>query len=296
MLDVDARRGIGFFISDTHINSAVALGKPRVQLDNGGEWVAGPLQRWIRKQYLDFLDLGRHYKATYGWPFFVIHLGETADDLTHPSTELISKNPKDLIRHGIEVLEPLVDLADFLFICRGTEAHSGKASWYDEQIAEDFGAIGPGENRFSWYKLRLLIGGVPIEAGHHPGTSARREHTRGGDANRLAADVAAEYTRISYGLQAQGDNPVEVPRLVIRGHNHFPADSGPINQPARGIILPSWQLTTSFGHRLGGKVAPIGGAVILFEGGKIKQVEHFHRYFPIKPSWTVYDWAIDQEE
>lgn len=295
-MSVDYNRGVAMLISDTHINSTVALSKPYVPLDRGGKHTATPIQRWIYRQYIEFIERGYDYKKALKWPFFVIHHGETADNLTHPTTELISKNPFDLLQHGIDLLEPLAELADFLFVCRGTEAHVGPASWYDEQIAHDLHAIEAPDGRAAWYKLRLVIGGVPVEAGHHPGTSSRREHTRGGDANRLAADVVAEYLRTNIGLGNQGDSPVKIPALVTRGHNHFPADSGPINQPARAIILPSWQLTTSFGHRLGGKIAPIGGAFAFFEKGQITRIEHFHRYFPMRPAWTVHDWQLDHEE
>ena len=63
------------------------------------------------------------------------------------------------------------------------------------------------------------------------------------------------------------ENGLKPPHLRVYGHVHRPADS--YDQfPVRALINPSWQLSTSFGHRIGGDVLPVGGSFVICDNGE----------------------------
>ena len=262
-------------VSDLHINSTVALCMPRVALDDGGDYSSSPTQRWIYKQWLDFWKWVKKYKKRLDRDLIVWIGGELADNLTHHTTQLISRNENDLKRHSIAVLEPLLKLADKIIVVRGSEAHVGASGWMDEWIADDISAsqcIEGDDNPYSWWHWQSVIDGMVIDGAHHPGTGHGRPWTRGGDANRLAAIIKDNYVEAG----------VWPPHIVLRGHNHKPTDSYD-NHCTRAIILPSWQLTNAFGYRLGGGWLPIGGLLIWADGKENEiNVKKWYKRWPVK--------------
>ena len=284
-------------VGDMHINSTVALSLRSVNLDDGGTYNSSTAQNFIRETWVQFWDaVWKQKKKRKKWPLYVILNGDLADDNYHPTTQLISKNPADQLRHAVKVLERPIDMADYVFVTRGTEAHVGLNSYMDELIAQDIGAIGPpelkGEVR-SWFHLRVNIGGVPFDVAHHPSTGHRVPWTKGADANRLAAVLVHRYAEYNHFMSQQGspEHKQEMPGIALRGHNHRPSDSAN-NHPVRAIIHPSWQLTNSFGYRLGGDWLPIGGNYFLCRNGEVS-VKNFYKMWPVADYWRA---ELDYEE
>jgi hypothetical protein len=51
------------------------------------------------------------------------------------------------------------------------------------------------------------------------------------------------------------------------------------------LILPSWQLSTSYGYRIGGGTLPVGGAYVVCDGrGGFEVVKRFTEW-PIATYW-----------
>lgn len=273
MMKID--QAITVYTGDIHANSTTALMPPIIQLDDGGQVKASKLQRWVWGRWVAFHKEVAAEKARLGWPVFVILNGEIADDNHHATTQLITKNPADQLQLAVATLQPLLDVADYIFVTRGTAAHSGPSSAMDEIIAHDIGAIPNKEGNHSWWNWRGEIAGVRMDVAHHPGTGHARPWTRGADANRLAAMITYRYA----------EREMRIPHLVIRGHNHKYSDSFQ-NHPCRAVILPSWQLTTDFGHRLGGDWLPVGAAYALCDRGSYDlRVRQYH--FPLDKAWTT---------
>lgn len=284
----DYSRAIVAVITDVHANSTAALCPPVVRRDRADDWRQTKPQRWIYETaWMPYVEELWDVKKRLKWPFYLISGGELADDNKYSETELISKNPADQLRMPVELLKPLIDMADFFIAVRGTEAHTGPASWMDEKVAEDITiTVRNEEGEASWYQFRASLGGVQIHIQHHPGTGAYKPWTQGADANRLAADMIYRYIAHNKAMKRQGTPELqqEIPDVVFCGHNHTPSDSID-NHPVRALILPSWQLTTGFGHRLSGKWLPVGGTYMLCDRG---QFDIFKRYkhWPIGHPWV----------
>jgi hypothetical protein len=258
-------------------------------LDDGGTYQSSPSQKFIWKTWNNFWDIvWKEKKRHKKWPLYIVLNGDLGDDNYHPTTQLITKNPGDQVRLAVKALERPIDMADEIIVVRGTEAHVGPSAWIDERIGKDISAAGPPEMNGdinSWFHWMGIIGGVRFDVAHHPGTGHMRPWTKGGDANRLAAMLTYRYTEYNHHMQLEGLPQLELPHIAIRGHNHKASDSAD-NHPIRAIILPSWQLSTSFGHRLGGDWLPIGGAYVLCEKGQ-PSVRKFIKMWPVHDYWRA---------
>lgn len=258
---------------DLHANSTVALCPPRFTLDDGGQYVASePHQRWIWRQWLAFWqEIGaREYDRLY-----VVLNGELADDLNHRSTQLITRNETDQMRLAVTVLQPVLDLEPYIFVTRGTEAHSKPSASMDEKIAEDIGAIPDPYGHYAWPRFIGDLGGVRFDIAHHPPSGSGRVWTRGTPANTLAATMLMEYAE-------QG---VRLPDIGIRGHTHKHSDSGS-NFAVRCLLMPSWQLTNAYGHKLGGAWLPIGGLFVVIEDGDYTIHTRYSKWNVKKDIWS----------
>lgn len=255
---------------DIHTNSTVAVCAPRVELDDGGVYVQNKQQKWLWARWLEFWKTAEELKRKHECELVTLLNGELADDNYHSSTQLISKHKGDQARAALAVMEPVQQVSDRIFATRGSEAHSGLNASMDESLARAIGAE-PDENghHARWY-FRGIIEGLRIDASHHPGTGHARPWTKGADANRLAQMVMSRYV----------ERELSVPHLAIRGHNHKPSDSFD-NHKTRAIILPSWQLSTSFGYRLGGDWLPIGGMLALIDNGQVVYEKKLIHHWPL---------------
>lgn len=252
-------------VGDFHINSTTALSRPRFNLDDGGYYVASKLQKAIYSHFMAYVDAVRAAKESNpSRPLYAILNGEISDDLRHPSTQMISRNPHDCTRNAIETIMPLVELADKLIVTRGTEAHSGLSSWSDEMIAADLGAIPNETGQHAHGVFEGVIGGVRFRVQHHGYSSSNNRHLMTSAANRNAQRIMQNYARIGK----------PYPDLVLFGHHHKPFDSEDLYH-MRVMCLPSWQLTNSYGYRLGGDWLPVGGIIVECDNGKYEIEKHY---------------------
>lgn len=254
------RRAVVAAVSDLHINSTVALCPPGVELDDGGHYSPSPFQQNLWRCWLDYWRAVLMTRERHGGRLYVIINGDAVDGDHHDTPQIITRNLTIQARMALMVLQPIARLADYLFIIRGTEVHTGKSGAWEEWLAEFLHAVPDDETgTHSWWWLPLEAGGVRFDVAHHPGTSSRRPWTKGGAANRLSAWLLNDYA-------SMGEKP---PQVALRGHNHTLEDSG-LNHAIRTFCMPCWQLTTGFGHRIGGsgKLADIGGLIFTCADGR----------------------------
>lgn len=275
-------------VGDFHVNSTTGLLSGSVRLDDGGRYYPSRAQVWIWVRFRQYCSTIAAAKKRLGVPLWVLLKGELADLNRHRTTQLITRNEIDVVNMAVNALAPLVELADHVIVLRGTEAHVGASGWLDEAVARSLQDRLLGDRLItdksvgtaSHFVWRGTIGGVAIHAGHHPGTASRLPHTRGNEANRAAARMFYEYSKINTRLHRENRPLIGWPELALFGHNHWPADSKD-HHPVRVVISPSWQLNTSFGHKLGSDQMPIGGNIIRCRGPGRVDLHPVHYYEPL---------------
>ena len=154
----------------------------------------------------------------------------------HRSSQVISLNETDVMKMTVDVLEPVLDKSDRVFVVRGTAAHTGLSGHLEEKIAQDIGAEKCGDN-YSWWELLLDCDGVQFFITHH-GPLGRLRHTHGNALNRRAVEIEDLFSRRG------------IPQVTIQSHNHHFSTSSD-EYKTKVFALPSWQLKTEFAQRIG---------------------------------------------
>lgn len=269
-------------VSDLHTNSTVGLVPPTVDLDDGGQYKASKDQRWLWRNWRHFWATAAATAKEHGANLIGVVNGDSLDGDHHGTPQIITRNPNDQLLIAAAALQPMLDVVDAWIMVRGTEAHVGKSSAFEEHLAADCGALEMGDNgRRSVDYLVLDVNGVRFEIKHHPESGDMRPWTRGNGATRIAEIVTRAY-------MASGDRP---PHVAIRSHRHVFSDSARHTRPVYVVCLPSWQFPTNYVHRLGlgGTTVPtFGGALFVCRDGNYEMTPHL--YTPARPRPTRIDW------
>ena len=249
-------------ISDTHIGSTTALAPPKFTIHTGRHAetqiaIANQYQAWLYECWKDYwlhvLYLagirGKYRKNR----LIIVHLGDVVDSVHHGTPQVMNEM-QDQIDAACNLLRPIFNLADAVYLTYGTGAHNGGASEHEMNIGNELGII------HDYEFAPLVIDDVAFDLTHH-GRAGRRDWTSAGAG--LASEVALDYVK-------NGKLP---PRYVLRGHSHTIDDSGFKLPYTRAISLPSWQLRTAYGHMVSAnqKWVDIGG--ISFDTSKPEQVD-----------------------
>lgn len=244
-------------LADTHIGSSVALCKPSVTLDDGGEYRASPGQSWLWRCWNEMLEQVEREKT--GDLYTVINGDAVEGDTKRRSLQTISRNPATITKLAADILDPLAKMSAGLFFVRGTGAHVGKSAHLEEQLAVDMdGTACPETGARSWYHLPLEVEGVRLDIAHHPGVGVGRNPWTAYNAiHTLAARVLFEYANAGRAI----------PHLVIRSHNHVYRDSLD-DYRVRAITLPAWTLATEYIQMIApGAIADIGAVLVQASAG-----------------------------
>jgi len=265
-------------VSDLHAGGTTALCPPAVTMNEGGTYRQSKLQGWLWVNYLAYWDMiDELLAAPETQPrFIMVLLGDLIEGLHHKRTQLWTTNLNTQGKAAEEALqEGYKRNPDHMFFVRGTATHVGDEGLMEEAIAQNFGAVGPREGVYSWYHLQLDINSIISDYLHH-GSGSGREWTKANPVNNQAADLGLNYFE-------RGEKP---PDVAFRAHVHQKGDSYD-NFKIRVISLPSWQLSTEFGHKIGrGKQLPIGSVALLI-GDSIYDVESYYRWSPGVEPWKI---------
>ncbi len=256
-----SERAVLAVINDMHINSRVALCPPLVSLSaDGGFYIPSKAQEWIYQNWLlywsDVYSLVDSLKAE----LWVVMVGDLLEGYHHNSWQVNSPDAADQKQQALELLTPIADKADYLFVVRGTEAHAGRMASHEETLARALGAIPDDEiGSYTWWHLMLNVAGVTADFAHKPDTAGFRPWTGRAAAARQSAIMVARYAET-------GDPP---PDICVFAHYHMDADSGIGSRP-RVFYNLGWQLKTAFIHGIGAaaKITPVGGLIFVCEDGE----------------------------
>lgn len=238
---------------DTQIGSSTALAPPKFTIHNNDKNETqvtdyNRLQAWIWECWNDYWDYIKHLAGVKGKRrtsrIIAVHMGDVIDGNHHGTTQII-QDVADQIIVAKDVLEPIADMADYFFGVLGTEAHDGKNASDANEIYKHLDADDIGQN------LTIEIDGKIHDFAHHGRIGQRPWTTQ-------AAAVGVE-TIMDY---ASSGTPL--PNFIWRAHNHVIDDSGDKLPGVRVITIPSWQLKTTYAHRISANRvrSDIGGYIV----------------------------------
>ena len=247
-------------VSDTHCGCRLALCPPEsVQLDDGGTYRASKFQKQIWGLWRDFWETWVP-SVLKGEPFDVVHNGDVIDGTHHQSTTQISQNIQDQLLIAEQVVRPIVEKArksgGNYYHIRGTDAHVGKSSNYEEMLARTLNAVPNSEGQHARYDLWKRVGGSLVHLLHHVGTTASAAH----EASAVNAELTAEYVEAARWRQ-------EPPDFIVRSHRHryIAVDVHTANGIGAAVVTPGWQGKTPFAWKIAGArlaVPQFGGIII----------------------------------
>lgn len=260
-------------VSDTHCGCRLALCPPTpIALDDGGTYHASAFQLQIWGLWRQFWDEWVP-EVTRGEPYDVVHNGDVIEGVHHNSTTQVSHNIEDQLRIAEAVIRPEVMRCraggGTYFHIRGTAAHVGQSSIYEEQLAARLGAKPNAQGQHARYDLWKRVGdksGPLVHLLHHIGTTASAAH----ESSAVNAELTASY------VEAARWNRVP-PDFIVRSHRHrsIAVDMDSARGYAAAIVTPAWQGKTPFAWKIpGARISePQFGGIAIRQGDE----EHYYR-------------------
>jgi hypothetical protein len=246
-------------VGDTHANSTVGLCPPAINLDDGGTYRASRAQLWLWRHWLSFWTVVADLKTEHEAHCTVILNGDVGEKAARGGYQVVTRNETDILRIALAAAMPAVEVADDLFLTRGTAVHVGDSAYLEEALGEDLGAIQNEQGQFSWWRLKAEFGGVKLDVRHKPDTWGARPWTMRAAAARQSSIL----------LEQCAERGEKVSDLAVFGHVHYLADSGHGTRP-RTFYNWGWQLQPAYA---GGKdVRPVGGLIFVCDGGQYQEI------------------------
>lgn len=260
-------------VSDTHCGCRLAICRPEpTRLDDGGFYRPSEFQEKLYAYWRFFWDEWVP-EVTRGEPYDLLHNGDVIDGTHHGSTTQISQNIKDQKRMAEALLRPEVErckkTGGTYYHIRGTGAHVGQSSVYEEELAEQLGAKPNSQGQYARYDLWKRVGGKGgplVHALHHIGTTSSAAH----EASAVNAELSASYVEAA----RWGREP---PDYIVRSHRHrsIAVDLNSAKGYAAAVVTPAWQGKTPYVWKLAGArlSEPQVGGICIRRGDE----EHYYR-------------------
>lgn len=186
--------------------------------------------------------------VTRGEPYDVVFNGDTMDGVHHGAVSQISQNLETQTRIALDILSPIAEKAERLFVLRGTEAHVGKSGQEEEKLAQRLGAVPNEIRQHARHDLWVRVGGALVNVMHHIGTTGSS-----------AYESTAVHKELVEAMTEAARHRMEVPDVIVRSHRHryfrtsFAAStSDGESRDAIAVVTPGWQAKTSFAYRIAG--------------------------------------------
>lgn len=261
-------------VSDTHCGDRLGLYNPaeKLKLDDGGYYLVSEFQAQMWTLWREFWDEWVP-TVTRGEPYDICHNGDVIEGTHHNATHQISHNINDQKRIAVAALLPEVarckQSGGTYYHIRGTAAHVGQSSIFEDEVAEALGAKPNGQGQYARYDLWKRVGGKGgplVHLLHHIGVTSSAAH----ESSAVNAELTAEY------VEAARWNR-EPPDYVVRSHRHrsIAVDLNSAKGYATGIVTPAWQGKTPFSWKVAGAriSEPQMGGIAIRRGSE----EHYYR-------------------
>ncbi len=265
-------------VSDTHGGCRLAVFNPheKFRLDDGGFYRPSEFQEQLWTLWRSFWD-DWVPTVTKGEPYDIVHNGDIIEGVHHNTTTQISHNINDQKRIAAAVMAPEIakarKMGGAFYSIRGTAAHVGQSSIYEEEVAALLGAVPNRVGQHSRYDLWKRVGGrALVHLLHHIGTTGSAAHE--------ASALNAEYTAMLVEAARWKREPAD---YVVRGHRHrsMAVDLDTAKGYGAVIVTPGWQGKSPFAWKVAGarvSEPQFGGIAI-----RVGDEEHFYR----RKVWSV---------
>lgn len=231
-------------VSDLHAGSVVSPVPKGFETSEGVKVHPNRVQAWMNAQWAEMLKWASTLK-----PFGLILNGDLIEGYHHRTTQVWSVEVSDHIRAAVQMLQPLCEYAQTVYVVEGTECHTGKS---ELGIGAMLGADIPPPGGWGSSASRMLldIHGDRVVVTHHMPTS-KRPWTR---ASALGLEL------IDHVVNA-ADAGEKSPRVVCMGHRHTPGFYSDGDRLA--VVTPAWQGLTRYGHKVVPAARLVVGAMLL---------------------------------
>lgn len=271
-------------VSDLHCGCQFGLCSPEVQLDSGAIYRHGPVQEVIWKWWREFWDEWVP-AVTRGEPFGVLVNGDAIDGQHHGSKTQITPNHADQEAIAYEVLAPIRERAEAMWMVRGTEAHVGQSAENEERLARRLGCVRNPSGAATHYEVWIRVGHGLVHATHHVGTTSS-----------MAYETSALMREYSEMMTDAGRWHLEPPDVAIRSHRHRMCKVEVPTANVYGVIFttPAWQAKTPFAYKVARVGAPQFGGALVRCGDEELYTRHFTRALPRDPVHQLVQEADDE--
>ncbi len=247
---------IGVFVGDLHVGGDTALCKPGFPVGSKDKRPYQPStnQQWLYERWQDFYNTVK--QRCKGHLAFVGIGGDLVDGVMHHDSTQTWGNENDQRSMAVELLKPLVGLADHCFGLLGTSFHVGDQGDNDAAIYEALRV----DYDQQW---QLDIGGRVLWWMHHGMSVGTREHTFENSAIALLRDFEARCNR----------SGISKPAAIISHHRHRAFEPVTI----RGItaaVCPCWQQRTGYGYQFAFRNVDIGGLIWDTNSNRIEVIRY----------------------
>ena len=238
-------------VSDLHVGSTLGLWPEGFPVEDGGIYGLNVFQKYLNVCWWEMLAKVLALPE----PPIVVVAGDLIQGAHDRDGQLVTDRSDIQAEAAYEVLKPLREACERMYILHGTSFHGGKSSQHVGSTALRLeGVRQPQTGRPLWWELFLDMDGAVIHFTHHIG------------ATNIPMYEASVPLRANYVLQADllRNYGAEAPQICldVRGHRHRCIY---VYKPpsVRSLTLPCWQLKGEFGFKVAADTLPdIGYAVI----------------------------------
>lgn len=223
-----------FVLSDLHCGSTLGLLPPGMTTaEDAQPMVQNKWQEWLWACWARAMKWREKIAA--GHPYALVLNGDLTEGIHHRSTQVVSGDMTDHVMIAKQLLKPLVEAAEKVYVVKGTECHVHSA---EVAIGEAIHAeVNEETGKRAFDRLHLNACGVPCVFRHHIGTSVR---------------MALEATQLSVTLVEEVaeavKNSEEPPRIVCAAHRHKFGFF--LNGRSMCVVSAPWQGLTRYGHKV----------------------------------------------
>jgi len=179
-------------ISDLHVGSSVGLWPTVATLSGGNSCFANKYQQWL---YACWGHTVREIQAL-DKPT-VVFLGDLIQGVHARDKELMDNSLATQVRVARSLLEPIVRVAERVYIVRGTPWHEGSSSEAVEELAHELGGeVDPSTGLNTWWELYLTFAEQVIHFRHYISHTSNTQYEATAplkELNNLLAEMLTNY-------------------------------------------------------------------------------------------------------